>query len=216
MPLPSIPGVVRAAVRGTVATGQQWTNVHHFRYAGGASSPGTVELDGLDVELFRFYSGTNYTSPAGAAAWLTSGCASSTTMTQIDYTVLDGAALMYTKSHAVTGAGAGNALPAECAPVLTLRTDRRGRRYRGRIYLPAPVVSGTDASGRLTSSMTTGAMSQYLGMKAALVAKQWAPVVASYGKGTLNGVPTTWAPFATDVLTVTMDPQVDVQRRRKS
>jgi hypothetical protein len=67
----------------------------------------------------------------------------------------------------------------------------------------------------LTSTVTNAIVAQYAGMTSALAAIQWTPVVASYGHGTTNGVPTTWTPFATPVTATRMDANVDVQRRRK-
>jgi len=223
-PLPNIPGAVRCVVSGLTPSGRKWANIHHMRYAGGASSPGTTEIDNMDVELFRFYSGTVY---AGGATVLSS-CSTTVTITQIDYTVLDGAALAYSKPHAAAGSGGTSNLPSEVSAALTLRTTTRGRRYRGRIYLPPFGPSSIDAAGNWTSALRTGLIAQYNGMMAALTPKQWKPVVASYGYSWIDDpsdvippsghspkILATWAPFATDINSVTMDAKPDVQRRRK-
>lgn len=223
-PLPTIPGVVRCAVSGLTPSGRKWTNVHHMRYAAGASSPGTTEIDNMDVELFRFYSGTAY---AGGTAVL-SNCVVAVTTVQIDYTVLDGAALAYSKVHNAAGTVAGNSQPSEVAAVLTLRTNTRGRRYRGRLYLPPAHQSMTDTAGNWTATYRNNITGQYTGMMTALAAKQWVPVVASYGHSWIDDpsdvippsghspkVESTWTPFATNINSVTMDQKPDVQRRRK-
>lgn len=195
-----------------------------MRYAAGASSPGTTEIDNMDVELFRLYSGTAY---AGGGSVL-SFAPGSTSITQIDYVVLDGAALAYSKPHTATGGGAGNAHPSEVSAVVTLRTTTRGRRYRGRIFLPPVQASMTDATGYWTAAFRNGVLGQYQGMMAALAPKQWIPVVASYGYSWIDDpsdvqppsghspkILSTWTPFATNINSVTMDQKPDVQRRRK-
>jgi hypothetical protein len=210
-PLPVIGGVVRAAVRGTSPQSQQWVNVHHLMYADGASSPGSVEIAAADALLTRLYTGTVF---AGGTPWLTN-VYNGWSLSQIDYTVLDGTSLGYTFAHLVAGASAAASLPPECAPVLTLLTGRRGRRYRGRIFMPAPTQGSVATNGTLAPSVPSGIRTQYLGMLAALAAIQWKPTVASYGLGSYKGSPTSWTPFATPITDVRMDVNVDVQRRRK-
>lgn len=220
MPLPVIENTVRCAVSGTVAGGGRWTNVWHWRYGAAIPTDPTVVLDGLHSHLLRVYHGTIYT---GGTAWLTYG-ATGTTVDEIVYTVLNGTALAYGKP--VTGATAvGNpALPAQTAFCLTLRTALRGRRYRGRIYLPAIVANGTNltATGLLQASVVTGCLTQVNGAISAAGALNWKPVVASYGKSLIKDpndkydkIEVSWTPFATDVITVTMDTKADVQRGRK-
>ena len=212
-PLPVIPGVVRCSAQGVLASGQQWVNVIHWRYSAGASSPGNTEIDILHTTLVRLWLGSGF---ATGTAWLTGQCTSGVQLQRIVYTVLNGAAQPYEK--AATGAGivAGSSLPSECAPVLTLRTAIRGRRSRGRLFMPAPALSTCDVNGRLNSTTTNAIANQWVGLVAALVPAQWAPVVASYGHGTDHGTPTTWTPFATDITSVQMNSDVDVQRRRKN
>lgn len=210
MALPVIGGVARCAVKGLTALGTTWVNVHHMQYALGASSPGPTEINALDPLLARLYTGTSFT---GGANWF-NYCGTGTQLVEIDYTVLDGAALGITIPHPVT-LSAGAPLPAEVAHVLTLITGHRGRRYRGRVYLPAVQSSNIDVKGNLTTTVQTAIQTQYMGMLAAMGAIQWTPVVASYGHGTIHKVPTTWTPFATPITSVRMDLQPDVQRRRK-
>jgi len=211
-------------VGGQSPTGRKWANILHFRYAGGASSPGTVEIDNLDIDLFRFYSGTAYTT---GSSYL-SKCVAAMTLTQVDYTVLDGAALAYSKTHNGVGTLGGNSLPGEVAACLTLRTNTRGRRYRGRIYLPAAGSANIDVSGYWNSTFRTTTIQQWTDMVGALNTKQWRPVVASYGYSWIDDpsdlippsghspkVLSTWTPFCTEVNSVTMDQKPDVQRRRK-
>lgn len=210
MPLPVIPGVVRCAVKGLTPLGASWVNVHHMMYADGASNPGTSEITAMDALLTRLYTGTVF---SGGTAWMTQ-CGGLTQLVQIDYVNLDGSSNGLTLPHPFTSAATANS-PSEVAHVLTLITGHRGRRYRGRIYLPAVYVANLTANGNLAVATATATVAQYAGMLSALGAIQWKPVVASYGKGTTNGVPTTWTPFATPITTTRMELQPDVQRRRK-
>jgi hypothetical protein len=218
MPLPLIANTVRAAVVGTTAGGGPWVNVWHFEYT---TPPNTTNIDALHALFTRFYSGTAF---SGGTPWLTA-CATSTTVSRVDYTVLDGAALGYTKTFAAAGGAGASTLPAEISPVLTLRTNTRGRRYRGRLYLPPPAAGAgqIDAAGHLLSSVATVVLAQAEGMRSALAAAGWHHVVASYGKSLHKDpsdphdkIEVTWTPFATWVTTYTMDLVLDVQRRRKS
>jgi len=221
MPLPIIGGVVRAACIGVVQGGGPWVNVQHWMYADGASSPGTTEITALHALLTRLYYGTAF----GAGAPWFNACASGTSMSRVDYTVLNGTSLGLTLAAVGNGSGGATTTPAEVAAVLTLRTNTRGRRYRGRIYLPAPGSSATNitSDGKLSATILTAVVTQAQGLRTAAAAIQWKPVVASYGKSLINDpadphdkIEVTWTPFATEVTTYTLDAVLDVQRRRKS
>lgn len=213
MPLPTIAGTVRATFRGSNVAGQQWANVMHFQYAGGASSPGTSEINALDAKLLRLYSGTAYTT---GAPWLTL-CSPDTKLIDASYYPLSVTGSAQVIAHSQIGTGGANSnQPAEVAHVLTLRTGTRGRRYRGRIYLPAvTVLNMAGASGTMTSTSMANFLTQARGLLADLASIQWAWGVASYGHGTVGGQPSTWTPFFTALTDVTMDAVPDVQRRRK-
>jgi hypothetical protein len=221
MALPVIGGVVRAAVVGKTQGGGPWVNVWHFMYADGASSPGPTEIDAMHALFVRFYSGSPF---AGGTPWLTA-CATSTTTERVDYTVLNGTSLGYTKAFAAAGGGGANTSPASVSPVLTFRTNTRGRRYRGRVYLPPPAsgASQIDAQGKLLQSVANVVTANAAGMRTAMAAIQWKHVVASYGKSLhkdpndkYDKIEVTWTPFATEVTAYTMDLVLDVQRRRKA
>jgi hypothetical protein len=221
MPLPVIGGVVRCSVVGKSQGGGPWVNVWHWMYADGASSPGSSEIDALHAVFGRFYTGTIY---PGGNTYL-AACATNTTVERVDYTVLNGTSLGYTKTLTGAGAGGASTMPAEVSPVLTLRTNTRGRRYRGRLYLPPPAQSATviDSSGKLLTAVANAIITQATGMASAASAIQWKPVVASYGKSLIKDpndkydkIEVTWTPFATPVTTWTMDLVLDVQRRRKA
>ena len=204
MPLPLIPGVVRCAASGVVPSGQVWVNVHHARYAGGASSPGTSDIDALHAILVRLYAGTIFT---GGTTWIGQNCAAGVKINQISYTPLDGISLTTVIPVGISGTGT-NSTPSECSPVLTIRSATRGRANRGRIYLPCPSNVNVSADGRLMSTVATSTVAQYNAILGALGGPSTAPFwelgVASYKH--VHFAPAT---------TGTMDLDVDVQRRRK-
>lgn len=205
MPLPTIPGVVRASFSGKVPSLQSWANVWHFRYAGGASSPGDSDIAALHALAIRIYSGAVF---GAGAAWFTN-CHASVTLTRALYVRLDGTALGVEYPLALAGSGGGGSIPSECAPVLTLRSAQRGRSHRGRVYLPVPNTASVVTDGRLISSVPTKTVAQVQGLMAALggptVTPFWEIGIASYLLGVF-----------TPLVLPTMDADVDVQRRRKN
>lgn len=213
MALPNIAGVVRASFRGVNAAGQQWVNVTHHQYATGASQPGPTEIAALDAKLLRLYTGSAY---ASGTTWFSS-CGPEVKLIDATYYVLNGTSVPVVIPHTQQGTlTVGNNQAQEVAMVLTLRTAQRGRRYRGRIYLPAPHTSTmSGGTGQMTSTIVTTFLAQANGLLADLPSIQWAWGVASYGVGSLHGVPQFWTPFFTAIQSLSMDGIPDVQRRRK-
>jgi hypothetical protein len=199
-PMPVIPGVVRASIRGSLPSGRSWANVVHCRYAGGASNPGPTEITALHAKLARLWNGPAY---ASGLAWIGMTKNNVTTI-DVTYYPLDGMGTSLVLAAAATGALAANLEPPEVAHVLTLRTNTRGRSYRGRIFFGALTTSQLDGNGNLSATPISQLIAQFNGLQADLTSIQWKIVVASY----LRSV-------ATDVTNVTMDPQPDVIRRRK-
>lgn len=201
MPLPVINNVVRVAVAGLMGGGAgHWVNVHHFLKTSGAID--TTALFALNAEIERLYAGTPYTS--GLA--LLASCNSGTILQSCTYTPLDGSSASTVLVVSGGGSGSVESLPHEVAEVCTHRTALRGRRYRGRTYLPPVTESNTDGSGRLGGTVVSGWGFQWIGFRAGLVANNWQHVVASY-----------LAPaVGTPVTSTTIDSVFDVQRRRKA
>jgi len=181
-------------------SGKQWANVLHCRYAGGASTPGTTEITALDALLVRLWSGSVF---GAGQAWLPN-CNTAVTLIDITYYVLFGGAPPLIFAHAAAGALATTSLPSEVACVVTHRTGTRGRSYRGRTFLPAPVTSHVSAGGVLIAGDITTTLAQFSGCQSALAAIQWQIGVASYLHST----------FA-DATSFTMDNRFDVIRHRK-
>jgi len=200
VPLPEIPGVVRCSARGLMPSGRQWANVLHAQYAGGASTPGVTEITNLDAVLVRLWLGAAY---AGGLAWLVN-CNTAVTLIDITYYVLFGGAPPLLIAHAGTGSIATQALPAECAAVVTHRTGTRGRSYRGRTFLPAPTTASLAATGVIAPAVVTATVAQFTGAQTALAAIQWQIGVASYLHSTFAAASS-----------FTMDNRFDVIRHRK-
>lgn len=201
MPLPIITNVVRATYRGALGSGTQWANVMHFRWLGGGGGPFAGDIASMDAIVRRLYTGTAFT---GGAAWLTF-CRSAVSLIDATVYILNGTSVPQLININAQGTNAtGTMLPQEVAPVLTLRTAKRGRSYRGRVYLPAPVTTQVDATGNLVGACTTATIAQAIGVYGALGAANWEWVVASYLHATSE-------PLAS----ITMDSRPDVQRRRK-
>lgn len=58
-------------------------------------------------------------------------------------------------AQAIVGVAAGNALPADVALVVSLRTGLANRRGRGRFYLPQPAASNLTTNGRVLADFIT-------------------------------------------------------------
>lgn len=58
-------------------------------------------------------------------------------------------------AQAIVGVAAGNALPADVALVVSLRTGLANRRGRGRFYLPQPAASQLTTNGRVLPDFIT-------------------------------------------------------------
>lgn len=219
MALPNIAGTVRCSLQGKAASGEDWVNVYHCRYAAGASSPGTTEIQALHAKLVRIYTGTAY---ASGAPWL-SVCHPTVTLTKGVYYPLDGTTNVIELSASGVGSGGGNSLPSEVAFAVTIRTAVRGRRTRGRVFMVAPTVNATGANGNLSSATQAFIDNQFEGLITDLGTIQWKLGVASYGESWLknktdpHGAMThsTWTPFFTEATSTSVDVLADVQRRRK-
>ena len=200
MPLPVISQVIRAAMRGTCVGGQKWQNVLHFhRTAAGAwSGADIIALDAVLVKLWH----VNYAGGGGALDILQN---SAQTWDDTVYTPLDGTSASTTINSARAGAAGGASLPPEVSLVATLRTAKRGRSYRGRVYMPPFTQAQTTTLGYASSACLTFVTVQWNG---------FASDLAVNGPGTL--VVASYLHSTSELVTgITVDNKFDVQRRRK-
>lgn len=200
MPLPIITNTVRAAAIGKCPGGAPCVNILHFQHSGGPPSPS--DITALDTKLLKYLTGPQYTSGLTAGVW-NNNANSAFELDEIRYTILDGTSATTVVTHIVPATGTGTRLPDEVAFVLTLRTATRGRRFRGRQYLP-PKETSMLTAGLVSSSTAAPYVAQAAGFLSDLGSISWVWGVASY----LTSV-------ITPITQVTMDPYPDVQRRRK-
>jgi hypothetical protein len=160
-----------------------------------------------------------------AAMWF--GVGSGHGIYELQITPLDGTSATIT--YPVTGAnwsgtiGTGDFSPATAA-VVSLKTATRGRRARGRIYIPFQ-QEGNMNSGSATTA-TTAAQSAWDTFRAAMSTSLYPMVVATYGhslhkhKDTSTGIitmtPVTWPPDSYPVTSTTVEGVFGTQRRRQS
>lgn len=219
MPLPIISQVWRVTYSGQCPSGSPWANCYHAKWTGTGTFDPLTQLPALNAKLSRIYTGSAY---ALGAPWL-SLCHATCTMAKAVFYPLDGTGQVTELSAVGVGSGGGNSLPSETAFVVTLRTPTRGRRYRGRVYMPPPTVNATTTSGVLGASNQTFINKQFEGLLADLPSINWELHVASYGESWLknrtdpHGAMThsTWTPFSTKITLTSVDTKADVQRHRK-
>jgi hypothetical protein len=212
MALPVIAGVARASLAGQVAGGGRWSNTWHARRID-LGDPTAVSVALLEADLVAFY-----------ATAILSNCHTGTTLDAVDITPLDGSSGAFHTTLAIDGSGSGDSLPPEVSCVITIRTGARGRRSRGRVYLPAFVIGALSPTGQLGTATNVGIQAVITTLAAAVLVSGWELGVASYGVSRKYDrtvrppriVETTWTPFFTPQTSMSMDSKFDVQRNRKA
>jgi hypothetical protein len=220
MPLPTIAGVLRISATGAIAGGSRWSNTWHA-YNGGTGAWTAASVLAFHDIFKQFYLGPNL----GAGLSINSACPAGTTFNDFNYTPLDGSSGAIVHTEAGAGTNAGAPMPAEVAEVVTIRTALRGRRSRGRVFLPAMVVGAFGADGHLQPAQVAGIIAQLAAVNAALITGGAALGVASYGLSYKidfttprphRRIPSIWDPFFSQASSFTMDGLADVIRNRKS
>jgi hypothetical protein len=211
MPLPVIAGVARCTLAGSIQGGGRWANTWHARRVdlGGVD---TGEAASLTAVMTAFY----------AALVIPSVCGG-TTIDSVDVTPLDGTSGAFHFGPGLVGSSGGSAAPPEVAEVITIRTAFRGRRARGRVFLPALTAGAFDTVGHIGAGYLTAVSVEGALMMGAANVAGWEIGVASYGKSRrwnrtttpATFVETTWDPFFTPATSLTMDNRADVVRARK-
>ena len=198
-------------MHGTLTNGKPWANVLGLSFQGGAAVPSDSDIAAADAIFANIWYGTTYT---GGQYWMRY-CASTVQTLGTTWYRLDGTTPPLTFNHASTGQSVGTQeLPGQTAFVLTVRTLKRGRQNRGRVYLPAPTTSATDGQGNLVQAEATAVLAQMSAVQNALNGVGVQIGVLSLGPYKAGQVPTP-APHFTAASSFTMDLKADVQRRRK-
>lgn len=119
-----------------------------------------------------------------------------------------GTAAQWVSEAAITagdGTSTGSSLPTQVAWVVSLRTGRPGRRYRGRYYVPVDTKTLTNHQfdSGLVASLLAGQQSFFNAINASAVINGQVAVISEVGEGAV-----------TPVTTLTADSRLDIQRRR--
>jgi hypothetical protein len=208
-PLPTINGIHRVAFSWRAsASGPYAANVMHFYNA-------SMDPDGLKTAL-----DANVTT----AMW--AGCNNNVTCYQLTITPLDGtsATRLYTVSGSKwTGTGTASGIEPAASVVVSLKTANRGRRYRGRVYLPFP-DEALVGDGSLTAATTT-AQAAWDAFRTAMATASFPLHIASYGRSyhktggkgqPIVLTPVSWTAFSTAVTSITVEKVLGTQRRRQT
>lgn len=164
-PLPTIANVIRVGLRWNPHDGVQPYNVMHV-------ATNTTDLEQLALDL-----GDSW-QDAGAGVFVRT--CSGFTMTTVDLTPLDGvtATQQWPLGHTLSGGTDGESIPATCA-VLSLKTNQRGPRGRGRLYL-GPLAEGAQSNGLVNGPDTVSAAWRAFNTALAATDSAASMVVASY------------------------------------
>jgi hypothetical protein len=208
-PLPVIDGIHRVAFQWRIgAGGQTAVNVMHFH---GAS----VDPGGLRTAI-----DTNVT----ATMW--TGIVSTAAVYQLTITPLDGASATQLFSVSGTkwaGTITGSDFVPQAAAIVSLRTALRGRRNRGRIYLP--FYSEQNIQNGTVFGTLTAVQAAWDAFRAAMKTASWPLHIASYGHslhrtrspgGGYVLTPVTWPPVSNEVISSSYELNLGTQRRRQS
>jgi len=203
-PLPIIAGVFRVSLMWAHNSGQTAVNVIHVAKTGGTAVGAANAIDAAVTTELWF----NVSSLAH--------------VTEQVVTPLDGSSA--TLHFPVTGTKwQGNASSSDMEPgpaaIVSLRTNNRGRRFRGRLFLPFQGEIGS-ANG-VISTATTVSQAAWTAFVLALGTATYPLVIASYGYSLLINTrahtisESTWTPFATPVATALVESTFGTQRRRQ-
>ena len=165
-PLPVIADTYRVALSWTnTVNSMTATNVMHFHRAG--SNPAQLATD-LDAHV------TNTMWECCATPWSVTG---------IVITKLDGGSVSFPYIPGTPAKWTGHGGAVDFAPnvavIMKLLTAKRGRSYRGRVFLPGIAESQTD-KGLVVGSTKTTMDGAWLAFRLAMTAASWDFCVASY------------------------------------
>jgi len=197
VPLPVIADTFRCGLQWVNSAGAAVAaNVIHLRRSSATAAQAFAELD------------NNATSNMWTAL------SSNNAVRDITVTPLDGVSpsqTFLTNSDGRWASTAGVQGIPQSAAVVKLTTGHRGRRYRGRLFLPY-VAESQQADGALSPGTVVAMQDAWNTFLSAIDTDTWAVVIASYGKGPHG----TWAPFATDVSLALVETQCGTVRKRMS
>ncbi len=196
----------------------------NFEYLeGGGTAVVTMGMD------FRGYTGTRAGGiDAVAGAWQTNILPGQSTVIRFlgvtaRWGVLNSEPVVVSATRAVVGANAGSMLTRNTALLVKKRTNRGGRRGRGRMYVPGRLAeSAADQAGNILTASITSMQTDFTALDAALTAIGGGMVllhddqiITSYSSTTGKPVYTTIDPGPPDaVFELIVDGKAATQRRR--
>jgi hypothetical protein len=190
-PLPTITDVYRVTLLWSLVSGVRPVNVFHVRKA---SSTASDVADDVEAAIVAGFTPQNMFRPMGSGY----------TLESFEVLPLDGTSTTFQRNmlpHGITGGSSGEIIP-QAAGVISLKTDQRGARGRGRMYL-GPTTEGSDDAGILNSAIASATLTGWGNFIASLTAAACPLVIASY-----------LHVDAHDVVNVRVDSVVGTQRRR--
>ncbi len=192
-------GAVRVDIQ-FVRAGQQ---IHNVIWCSRDSAWTQAQREGLAEAIETWFSTTGKTA-------MTSDC-SLTQITVVNQDTVNAPGTVYVVSPAIAGTGGASSPTANSvAMCATLRTDLRGRSYRGRMYLGAVPTSLVSDSLTVLTTYITNALSVLAALKTAIEALGAVWVVVSHFT---NKLPRAGG-LKTPITAIAMDQYIDSQRRR--
>lgn len=122
----------------------------------------------------------------------------------------NGTSITRTVSPAVPGQGSGEPMPGNAASVITFRTANRGRSARGRNYVSGLSPNTVENVNSVTAAFAAGIVAAYEALDTVETGNSCQHVVASFYH-LKQPRPTA---YLQEVLSYTMDTNIDSQRRR--
>lgn len=194
-------GALKTVATGTLASGEVFAHSQWFDGSssiGSAASRASAETDINNLFANDFLTAGTLNLFANSVQW----------RQMLFYWYNGGSAAAFTGQTVFTGkvgTQAGATLPQQVALAVTQRTDRAGRSYRGRSYLPSLAATYAGTSGLLSSALAQNLATAYalwlsdcLGRSPSII-----PAVMSAKQSVL-----------TPITVVDVDTRFDVQRSR--
>jgi hypothetical protein len=196
---------LRITVRGGAPGSESWSINHYQEVTGLVALPTPAALQGV--------CNSNETAAGTMWATLKTHCTAAMTFTGLNQTFIRNGVTIFSnqtnEAAAVAGSGA-TVQPSYVARVVTLLTNRSGRSYRGRMYLPYNSGVITSATGLFTSDATT------LGAVKTFMLACTANILTLAGAATAGPVVYSITAGAHDPVTsLRMDNKPDTQRGRE-
>jgi hypothetical protein len=207
------PGFVANAVEVRIHwsdPSRAFLNVMHMQYTtAGPLNPNVAQTISTSIE-----------GSPGLADWL-GFCAATTSYVGVDVRDLrsPNEPLISSTTTSTPGTSPDTALAPQTALVVTLRTAKAGRAFRGRVYLGGMALNATDGTGKIAAAANTAGIGMVNAVAAGMVAsggtiallQKWLPARTNVAG---DAVPERQPDIVPITGYVTVDNIFDTQRRR--